>query len=88
MAGLHDLDLHFDSALHHRIEVIHFEPELHTIAVRSIGRIANAAVVMFVALGQVICGLPSNRAPPGIGYAGQPGAPTCNHDMGTRLYWC
>ncbi len=47
MAGLHDLDLHFDSALHHRVEVIHFEPEQHTIAVGSVGTIANAAVVMF-----------------------------------------
>jgi uncharacterized protein YjbJ (UPF0337 family) len=47
MAGLHDLDLHFDSALHHRVEVIHFEPEQHTIAVGSVGTIANAAVVVF-----------------------------------------
>ena len=47
MAGLHDFDLHFDSALHHRVEVIHLEPEQHTIAIGFVGTIANAAVVMF-----------------------------------------
>ena len=47
MAGQHDLDAHFSSALDHRVEVIHLEPEQHTIAVRSVGAIADGAVMMF-----------------------------------------
>ena len=37
MAGQHDLDAHFGSALHDRVEVIHLEPEQHAIAVGFVG---------------------------------------------------
>jgi hypothetical protein len=47
MAGQHDLDAHFGSALHDRVEVVHLEPEQHTIAVGSVGAIADGAVMMF-----------------------------------------
>jgi hypothetical protein len=46
MAGQHNLDSHFCGALHDRVEVIHLEPEQHTIAVRSVGSIANRAVMV------------------------------------------
>jgi hypothetical protein len=46
MARQHDLDAHFDSALHYRVEVIHPEPEQHTIALGSVGAIADGAVMM------------------------------------------
>jgi hypothetical protein len=47
MAGQHDLDSHFGNPLHYRVEVIHLEPEQHTITVRSVGAIADGAVMMF-----------------------------------------
>jgi len=47
MAGQHDLDAHFGSALHYRFEVIHLEPEQHPIPVGSVGTIADGAVMMF-----------------------------------------
>jgi hypothetical protein len=47
MAGQHDLDAHFGSALHYRVEVIHLEPEQHTIPVGSVSAIADGAVMMF-----------------------------------------
>ena len=47
MAGQHDLDAHFGGALHYRVEVLHLEPEQHTIAVGSVGAIADGAVMMF-----------------------------------------
>ena len=47
MAGQHDLDAHFGSALHDRVEVIHLEPEQHTIPVGFAGAIADKAVMMF-----------------------------------------
>jgi hypothetical protein len=47
MAGQHDLDVHFGSALHYGIEVIHLKPEQHTIAIGSVGTIADGAVMMF-----------------------------------------
>jgi len=47
VARPHDLDTHFDTAPHYRVEVIHLEPEKHTIAVRSVGAIADGAVMMF-----------------------------------------
>ena len=46
MAGQHDLDTHFGNSPHHRIEVIHLEPEQHTIAVRPVGGIADGTVMM------------------------------------------
>jgi hypothetical protein len=46
-AGQHELDTHFGSALHDRVEVIHFEPEQHTIPVGFAGAIADGAVMMF-----------------------------------------
>jgi hypothetical protein len=46
MAGQHDLDTHFGSALHYRVEIIHLEPEQHTIAVGSVGAIGDGAVMM------------------------------------------
>src|ERR1700677_5134038 len=46
MAGQHDLDAHFGSALDCRIEVLHLEPEQYTIAVGSVGAIADGAVMM------------------------------------------
>jgi hypothetical protein len=47
MARPHHLDAHFSGALHHRVEIIHLEPQQHTIAVRSIRAIADRAVMMF-----------------------------------------
>jgi hypothetical protein len=47
VAGQHDLDVHFGSALHYRVEVIHLKPEQDTIPVRFIGTIADGAVIMF-----------------------------------------
>ena len=47
MARQHDLDAHFSGALHYRIEVFHLEPKQHTIAVGSVGGIADRAVMMF-----------------------------------------
>ena len=47
MARQHDLDAHFGSALHYRVEVIHLEPEQHTITVGPVGAIADGAVMMF-----------------------------------------
>jgi hypothetical protein len=47
MAGQNDLDAHFGSALHYRVEIIHLEPEQHTIAVRLVGAIGDGAVMMF-----------------------------------------
>ena len=43
----YDLDAHFDSALHYRVEVLHREPEQHTIAIRLVGAIPDEAVMMF-----------------------------------------
>jgi hypothetical protein len=47
MAGQHDLDAHFGCALHEGVEVIHLEPEQHTITVGFAGAIADGAVMMF-----------------------------------------
>ena len=46
MAGQDELDSHFRGALHDRVEVIHLEPEQDTVAVGSIGWIADGAVMM------------------------------------------
>lgn len=46
MAGLHDFNFHFRGAFHRRVEVVNFEPEQHAIAVRPVGRIADAAVMV------------------------------------------
>ena len=47
MVGQDDLDAHFGSALHYRVEVIHLKPEQHTITVGSAGAIGDEAVMMF-----------------------------------------
>jgi hypothetical protein len=47
MAGQHDLDVHFGRALHYRLEVIHFEPKKHSIAVRFVSAIGDGTVMMF-----------------------------------------
>ena len=47
MAGQHHLDAHVGRPLHDRVKVIHLEPEQHTIAVGSVGAIADRAVMMF-----------------------------------------
>ena len=47
MAGQHDLGVHFGRALHDRVEVIHLEPEQHTVAVRSVGAVADGTVMVF-----------------------------------------
>ncbi|HXJ04658.1 MAG TPA: hypothetical protein VNH65_06150 [Candidatus Acidoferrum sp.] len=47
IAGQQDLDAHFGGPLHDRVEVIHLEPEQHTIPVGSAGAIADEAVMMF-----------------------------------------
>lgn len=46
MARQYDLDTHFGSALHYRVEVFHLEPEEHTIAVGFIVAIADVAMMM------------------------------------------
>lgn len=46
MAGQDNLDAHFGGALHYRIEVLHLEPEEHTITVRFVGAISDGAVVV------------------------------------------
>ena len=47
MARPHHLDAHFASALYHRIEIIHLEPQQHAITVGSVRTIADRAVMMF-----------------------------------------
>ena len=47
MAGQQEFDAHFGGALHKRVEVIHLKPEQHTIALGSVGWIADGAVMMF-----------------------------------------
>ena len=47
MARQHHLDSHFARALHHRIEIIHLEPQQHAIAVGFVGTIADRPVMMF-----------------------------------------
>lgn len=46
MAGKHDLDTHFGRALHYGVEVLHLEPEQHTIAIGFVGAIADGAVMV------------------------------------------
>ena len=46
MAGQDELDAHFGGTLHYRVEVLHLEPEQHTIAVGSVGAIGDGAVMM------------------------------------------
>jgi hypothetical protein len=46
MAGQHDLDAHFGSAPHNRVEVIHLKPEQHTITVGFAGAIADGPVMV------------------------------------------
>jgi hypothetical protein len=46
MAGQNNLDAHFGSPLHDRVEVFHLEPEQHTIAVGLVGGIADRTVMM------------------------------------------
>jgi hypothetical protein len=45
--GPHDFGAHIISTLHHRVKVIHLEPEKHTIAVRFVDAIPDRAVMMF-----------------------------------------
>jgi hypothetical protein len=47
MARPHHLDAHFARALHHRVKVIHLEPQQHPITVRFVGTIPDGAVMMF-----------------------------------------
>ena len=47
MTGQDYFDVHSGNALHYRVEVIHLEPEQHTITVGSVGAIADGAVMMF-----------------------------------------
>ena len=46
MAGTHDFDTHFAGALHYGVEVLHLEPEQHTIAIGPISAIADRAMMM------------------------------------------
>jgi hypothetical protein len=46
MAGQDDLNTHFDSALHHRVEVFDLKPEQHTVSVGPVGWIAYGPVVV------------------------------------------
>src|SRR6185437_11686321 len=46
MARQQDFDTHFHRTLHDRVEVFHFKPEQHTIAIRSVVGIADGTVVM------------------------------------------
>ncbi len=46
MAGQHDLDAHFGDPLHCGVEVVHLEPEQHTVAVGSVGAIADGAMMV------------------------------------------
>ena len=46
MAGQNNLDTHFGGALQYRVEVFHLEPQEHTIAVGSVGAIADRAVMV------------------------------------------
>lgn len=44
----HDnLDRHLSRALHHRVELIHFEPQQHAISVWLIITVADGAVMVF-----------------------------------------
>jgi hypothetical protein len=47
MARHHDRNAHFFGALHHRVEVVHFEPEQHSVAVRLVGRVGDRPVMVF-----------------------------------------
>ena len=41
-----DLNFHLCSTPHNRIEIVHFEPQQHTIAIRPVGRIGNASMMV------------------------------------------
>jgi hypothetical protein len=47
MSRYDNLDAHFRSPLDHRVEVVHFEPQEHAVAVWFILAIANPAVMVF-----------------------------------------
>lgn len=46
MARQHDFNVHLEGTLHHRVEIIYLEPEQHTVAIGSVGAIADGAVVV------------------------------------------
>ncbi len=50
MPGQHELDTHFGThfggALHDFVEFFHFEPQQHTIAIGSVGTIADGPVIV------------------------------------------
>jgi hypothetical protein len=41
-----DLHAHFSSALHHAVEVVHFEPQQYAVSIRLVVRIADRAVMV------------------------------------------
>lgn len=46
MARHHNLNFHLSSALHDRVEVIHFKPKEHSVPIRLVGRIGNRPMMM------------------------------------------
>lgn len=47
MTRHHNLDLHLSRALHHRVEVVHLEPQQHAVSVGLVSTIADGAVMVF-----------------------------------------
>jgi hypothetical protein len=45
--GNHNLDTHFDGALHDRFEIIDLKPKQHAVSVGLVVRVADPAVIMF-----------------------------------------
>lgn len=46
MTGQHDLDFHLGRSPHGRVEIIQFEPEQDTIAIRPVGTVGDRAVMV------------------------------------------
>jgi hypothetical protein len=47
MPGQNNLHAHFSGALHHRIKVVHFEPEQDAVSVGLVIAVANRPMVVF-----------------------------------------
>ncbi len=47
MFGQHNFHAHLSGALHHRVKVVHFEPEQDAVSVRLVSGIANPPMMVF-----------------------------------------
>jgi len=47
MFGQHDFHAHLGGALHHRVKVVHFEPEQDAVSIGLVIAVANPPMVVF-----------------------------------------